>query len=64
MCKGPEAGAWLVQLLKSEEANVATAGLETEQQTRSEVRAGLIILDHIRHESGLFSECSEELWEN
>ena len=41
MCKGPEAGTWLVQLLKSEEANVATAGLETEQQQmRSEVRAG------------------------
>ena len=62
MCKGPEAGTWLVRLLKSEEANVATAGLETEQQQmRSEVRAGQIILDHIRHESGLFSECPEEL---
>lgn len=36
MCKGPESSAWLLQLLKSEEANVATAGLETEQ-TRSEV---------------------------
>lgn len=57
MGKGPEAGTWLVQLLKSEEANVATAGPETEQQMRSEVRAGLMILDHIKHESGLFFEC-------